>query len=104
MAESHLELGIEDFQLGADFVHCAFIYLHLIHEFGDLLGVEDAAGQVQRLQSGLQVGSVQSAMSVKYHVNQYTRLKLPDMGVAGESPKILHVPVSPVGADRCRAS
>ena len=67
-------------------------------------GEKWAAGQVQRLQSGLQVGSVQSAMSVKYHVNQYTRLKLPDMGVAGESPKILHVPVSPVGADRCRAS
>ena len=72
MREAYLELRIEDFQLGADLVHGTLIHLHLIDEFGDLIGGECPLAEVHILQSGFEIGSVDAALSVKYHGQQCT--------------------------------
>ena len=85
MAEPHLELVVENLQFGADLVHRAFIHLHEVNEFNDLFGSEGASRKIQRFETGLQIGGFESAMSVKYHVHQYTR-RIPDnLDVRGES-------------------
>ncbi len=40
VAEPNLEFIVKDFQLGADFVHRAFVHLHHLYEIGDCRGVE----------------------------------------------------------------
>ena len=37
VGEAHLELAVENLELGADFVHRAFVHLHHVHEFVDLV-------------------------------------------------------------------
>ena len=85
MAEPHLELVVENLQLGADLVHRAFIHLHEVNEFNDLFGSEGASRKIQRFETGLQIGGFESAMSVKYHVHQYTRRIPANLDVRGES-------------------
>ena len=67
MGETHLELGIENLQFGADLVHRAFIHLHEVNEFNDLFGSEGASRKIQRFETGLQIGGIDAALSIKYH-------------------------------------
>ena len=66
VGESHLEFAVKDFQLGADFVHRAFIDLHEVDEFGNLLRGKLFA-EFQIAQPRFHLSNIDAVMSVKYH-------------------------------------
>lgn len=67
MGETHLELGIENLQFGADLIHRALIHLHLINELGNLIGRQRTIVESHRLQPCLQFTGIDAALSIKYH-------------------------------------
>ena len=67
MGETHLEFGIKNLQLGANLIHRTFVHLHLIDEFGDLIGWQRTVVETYRFQSRLQFTGIDAALSIKYH-------------------------------------
>ena len=62
------------------------VQMQNIHrDINDLFGSEGASRKIQRFETGLQIGGFESAMSVKYHVHQYTRRIPANLDVRGES-------------------
>ena len=73
MAEPYLELVVENLQLGAYLIHRSLIQLHEVDEFGDVVDAEPSSGRVEHLQLRADIGCFESAVSIKYHVSQYSR-------------------------------
>ena len=67
MGETHLEFGIKNLQLGANLIHRTLVHLHLIDEFGDLIGWQWTVVETYRFQSRLQFAGIDAALSIKYH-------------------------------------
>ena len=67
MGETHLEFGIKNLQLGANLIHRTLVHLHLIDEFGDLIGWQRTVVETYRFQSRLQLAGIDAALSIKYH-------------------------------------
>lgn len=73
VAEPYLELVVENLQLGAYLIHRSLIQLHEVDEFGDVVDAELSSGRVEHLQLRADIGCFESAVSIKYHVSQYSR-------------------------------
>ncbi|KFJ08395.1 hypothetical protein BITS_0913, partial [Bifidobacterium tsurumiense] len=78
--ETYLEFTVENFQLGADLIHCTFIHLHEIHEFGDLLGGELSVLGTSGSQPCLHLIGIDVLMSIKYHEDHHNAQGLIEAG------------------------